>query len=445
MAIIGSSLRRNDIMALLLIALVSLAPIPLGSNRPSLWAITDTLVFAVFFAQTLMRVFDKDERSRFLPNNRVLLVLFAFIALWHVVQILPLGSILPGPESGIGGYGQTISLVPGQTVLMLLNFLAYGVVFILAFQIGQRPGRAHRLYTWTGYMIGAFGLYALYNYAVGDNALLGFSREFYIKDAAGTFINRNNFATFLGLGLVLNTGLVADAIFGALKEGRRPQVMTALVHAAIGALLLAGLLATHSRMGLFASVIGAVVVLALFAIRSGSGARIKVSGVVLVLIGVAAIALLYGQGVLERLGSSQSSLDVRTDLYAQVLELVSLRPLLGFGAGAFEAAFPLVHHLPVSPDLLWDKAHNTYLALFAELGVPMGFLAIAIIALLIGRFISALKVDGVARLGAAISLGTIVQVGLHSLVDFSLEIHAVALLLAFLLGLGRAVSAGVRK
>ncbi len=441
MPMMGSKgLRRNDITALLLIGLVSLAPIPLASNRPGLWAITDMLVFAIFLAQAVMRVFDTDDRSRFLPRNRVIIILFIITSIWHAIQVLPLGAILPGPESGLAGFGETISLVPGQTVLMGLNFLAYGVVFILAYQIGQRPDRTLRLFSWTGYMIGAFAFYALYNFAVDNNALLGLPRQFYVGDAAGTFVNRNSFATFLGAGLVLNTGLVGEAIFGALSERRRPALQTALLHALIAAVLLAGLLATHSRMGLFAGLVGAVTCWLLMMVRSGIGWRIKAAGVAPVVVGLAVIAALYGHGLFERLGSSQTDFDVRASLYGQVWQLVLERPWLGFGAGAFEAAFPLVHHLPVSPDLLWDKAHNTYLTLVAELGLVVGALPVLIFLVLAVRFARALSTGPVARLGAGIGLGVLVQVGVHSLVDFSLEIHAVALLFVFLMGIGTAAT-----
>ncbi|MBU1175689.1 MAG: O-antigen ligase family protein [Alphaproteobacteria bacterium] len=435
-----SRLRRNDVIALALVAVLTLVPIPLGSNRPGLWAITDMLIFLVFLVQAITRVFDKDERARFLPADRLLPIGFVAVAVWHSVQLLPLGQLVSDGQSGIAAFGDTISVVPGQTLLMLLNYLAYGVVFILAFQIGQRPGRAKRLYEYTGYMVAAFGLYALFVLAVQDNALLGMPRQFYVGDAAGTFVNRNSFASFLGLGLVINTGLVALALFGVAREGQRPDLRAAAMHGLLAALLLAALLATHSRMGLFSSLFGALLAATLYAFQSRRGARLRVGTAVVIAFGFGALALMYGQGVLERLGSTQSSLDVRTELYAQVWDLVLLRPMTGFGAGGFEAAFPLVHGLPVSPDLVWDKAHNTYLTLFAELGLGMGLVAIAIVAWLCRRMFGALGAGILPRLGAAVGLGATAQLGLHAFVDFSLEIHAVAILYAFLLGLGMAAT-----
>ena len=444
MAIEGvSSLRRNDVTALALAALVALAPVPLGSNRPVLWIAVDTLVFLILFAQTLMRLFETGERDRFLPRRAAFPVLFAIVALWHLVQVLPLGFLLPGPEAGLGGYGATISLVPGQTILMLLNFLAYGSVAVLAYQTGQRPERARRLFAFAALMVALFALYALYVLAAEGNALLGLPRQYYVEDAAGTFVNRNSFATFLGLGLVVNTALMAEGLFGA-EKGARIAIGAPALHGLAGAVILAALFATHSRMGLFASIVGATLALALFVFPSRSGRRLKLAGGGLILAGSVTLAVLYGGGVIERLTTSQSNPDQRMDIYAQVVELIGHRPLLGFGAGGFEAAFPLVHHLPVSPDRILDKAHNTYLTLMVELGIPVGLLAIALIGLMAFRFARALGQGAMTRLGAAIGLATTAQVGLHSLVDFSLEIHAVALLYAFILGLALAATGGGR-
>ena len=430
----ATGLRRNDVTALALAALVTLAPIPLGSNRPILWVASDALVFVILFAQNLMRLFAPDERARFLPRQSIYLILFAVVALWHLVQVIPLGFLLPGPETGPGGFGTTISLVPGQTLLMLLNFLAYGSVLILAYQVGQRPQRARRLFCFAGLMVGLFALYALYVFAAADNTLLGLPRQYYVGDAAGTFVNRNSFATFLGLGLVINAGLVAEAFLGAEKTARIDLGALAL-HGLAGAIILAALFATHSRMGLFASLAGATLAFVPFIAFSQSGWRPKAAGGVLILAGIAALAVLYGSGVLERLASSGTNLDTRMDIYAQVLDLIGLRPLLGFGAGGFEAAFPLVHHLPVSPDRILDKAHNTYLTLFAELGIPVGLLAIALVGSMGVHFVRVLGQGKMTRLGATLGLAITAQVGVHSLVDFSLEIHAVALLYAFVLGL----------
>src|SRR5690606_38312307 len=136
--------------------------------------------------------------------------------------------------------------------------------------------------------------------------------------------NRNSFATFLGLGLVNAIALLAADIAAARAQGR--QLLAALFVAApaavAGGLILVALFLTTSRMGLAASLAGAGATALLAFGRSGSRwGRIALVGAVAV--GVAALlAWLYGQGVLERLGSVERDVDVRNQLYAQTWQLI---------------------------------------------------------------------------------------------------------------------------
>ena len=135
--------------------------------------------------------------------------------------------------------------------------------------------------------------------------------------------------------------------------------------------------------------------------------------------------LVYGQGLLERLGSVENAADIRMELYGQVIQMIASRPYLGYGGGAFELAYPLFHTPPVSPDLVWDRAHNTYLTLWAELGLIAGSIPILLLLLAGWRIAIGLRQvrsDWTAKVAA---LGVLTAGALHSLVDFSLEIEAV--------------------
>ena len=127
---------------------------------------------------------------------------------------------------------------------------------------------------------------------------------------------------------------------------------------------------------------------------------------------------------------------MRGDLYAQVLGMIAARPWLGYGGGAFEAAYPLVHLPPVSPDLVWDKAHSTYLSLWAELGVIAGSIPMLLVA---GIGADALRLY-LRRRGdwacPAAAVSAIVVVAIHSVVDFSLEIEANVFLFLAILAVG---------
>jgi O-antigen ligase len=195
-------------------------------------------------------------------------------------------------------------------------------------------------------------------------------------------------------------------------------------------------------MGLFVALAGASVVVAL-RLRRIAGQRGVIRVIVfaagmLFFLALAMIALLYGGGVAERLGSTADNANVRLDLYRNVLEMIAANPLLGVGLDNFGEAFRAYQRLPVSPDRDWNLAHNTYLALWAELGLALGSMPILLCALiavaLLRRSLSG-NVTPVSHLSDA-ALAAIAIGALHSLVDFSLEMPANAYLLIALIVLG---------
>jgi O-antigen ligase len=264
----------------------------------------------------------------------------------------------------------------------------------------------------------------------------------YAGSATATFINRNSYATFLSLGLVSATALtraeVQRAQDAGLNLGR--ALLAGLPAAVCWLVILSALVATNSRMGLFAGGCGAAVVAALAVARGGWMRALAI--VVLVLVAGALGLWLYGQGLIERLASAERDFDVRASLYGEVAGLIAQRPLLGFGGGSFEYAFPLVHALPVSLDLVWDRAHSTYLALWSEFGVIAGSLPLVTLAALLLRL--TVRYFGAATVAphALAAIGAIVVAAIHSLTDFSLEIPAGAYLFAATVGLGMSALAG---
>jgi O-antigen ligase len=199
----------------------------------------------------------------------------------------------------------------------------------------------------------------------------------------------------------------------------------------------AALLATQSRMGLFAGVVGSAVAVGLGGSKLSLRGRSWALGISVVLLGVVLLLLMFG-GVLERVGSLESSADVRGALYQEVWEMIWARPWLGYGGGSFETAFPLVHHAPVSPDLLWDKTHDTYLALWSELGLIAGSIPILIVAALVLRTFVAFWRSTSAWSIPLAAIGVVIAGALHSTVDFSLEIQADTYFFLAVLALGLA-------
>ncbi len=402
--------RFHNGLGLALLALVALAPAPLGSNRPMFWMLSAALVFllaTVFFARMAWQ------------GRRWPIPLRAF---WPLAlgAGLYLGFIALQASELLAS---AASVAPRASLLAFIRALSYAVFFFLVLQMAANGQRAR-------WMVKGLLLSVLVYALLGFLARFGAGSGLYAwlpqnpdGNATGPFINRNAFATYLGFGLLTALALFARRL-RALTGPRFADPML-LLYGAAGMLILVTLLATNSRMGTASALFAAGSFVALLLAkrqRLGAG-RIALGGLLLAL-GLAAAFYLYGGALLERLGSVERDADVRFALYQQVWEMILARPWAGFGADSFALAFQPFHHLPVSPDLVWDKAHNTYLANWAELGLVFGSLPVAMLAGLavyLGRVALTRRRNFILPLWG---LCLILQGGLHALADFSLEIQA---------------------
>lgn len=351
--------------------------------------------------------------------------------LFLLIQALPLGWLAGAPTgiqlNGLELAHDRISIAPLATLLMLTRQLSYALFFALTLQVCVNDSQRQRL---LALMLGGIVAYAIYgevSLQLGDT-ILGVPKWTYLGSATGPFVNRNSFATFLAFGAIL----AASQIGGALVRQHQRHVddgriagnasRIALYGMAL-VFLLAIIVATQSRMGLFAAAFGLLVVLFIvtFAIRRARLLLILVP--LLVLAGLMA-ALLFGQNLFERLEALDGQTDARWALFSQTMELIAQRPLLGFGGDSFELAFPLVHDPALTPDLVWSRAHNTYLSLWAELGVVVGSFPVIAIAYIACRLIGGLRRGNGSFVAPCAAIGVIVVGGVHSLADFSLEIQA---------------------
>lgn len=127
-------------------------------------------------------------------------------------------------------------------------------------------------------------------------------------------------------------------------------------------------------------------------------------------------------------------------MYSATLTGISDNPYLGYGYGygSYESTFRLYRTKEIRGN--YNKAHNTYLENIFELGIP------AASALFLSIFLIALKcLTGVWSrqrnwIYPAIGFSSTVLVAAHSFVDFSLQIPAVAVTYAAILGAGFAQS-----
>ncbi|UVC08916.1 O-antigen ligase family protein [Rhizobium sp. TH2] len=437
-------------LSLLLITL----PLILGGNRPMAWtlyALLLSLLAVYYFAMLLWNGIDPRITVSDLKFPTALLIVFCG---YIVLQTLPLASMLPAsilylPEGVLPP--ETISISPQDTLLGFARWINIALTGYLALQIAANSIRAARFLRILFWIAAAHAIYGLLlRYQFGDTIL--FTQKWaYIGFATGGFVNRNSFATFLAIGSVIGVIRLYD-IFRQ-RPNDNGQGLFMLLNVREGLLLpllgwlmiLIAIVATSSRMGLFASFAGMAVAVGLFHARRSertTGPLGTVAALGLLIVGATTIAYLYGTSLMERFQTVDQSTEVRMQLYDQIWGMVMVRPWTGFGGGTFEYAYPLFHQSPVNFDFVWDRAHSSYLALWSEYGLIFGTLPMILVlyffALLAGTYLKSTKADAfvIAAIGATVA------VAIHSSVDFSLEMHGVTLFYVALLAgaVGKSVS-----
>jgi O-antigen ligase len=434
-----------------LLFLLALAPLPLGSNRPAAWALLALAfgVLTVVFA--LASLIRRDLIAVSLRRTAIPMGLFAVVLLWIVWQDSSIFSFAAHPlwkDAGtlLGGQVRPrMSGDPDGTGSALVRLASYGAACWLAMQVCRDPLRA-RAFLWVVAVTGA--LYALYGLLVqfsGNQSLLWMQKWAYLDSLTSTFVNRNSYATYAGIGLVVTLALLREQfgeILLAIRHGYENdrKFVESAVLLVMALLMATALFLTRSRGGI-ASTGVAIFVLSLLALRGGGdlpGRKIFIAVTVVAVLGVAAIS---GEGVVQRLSGHPSGDDAqRPIIWARALAAVAQRPFAGHGYGAFETVFPAWQDPRQIFAQSIDKAHNTYVELLFELGIPATILLLAAPLYMIGLCIRSLSREGREPVFATATIAASILVGVHALADFSLQIPAVAVTYAMILGMGFAQS-----
>ena len=440
-----------------LLAALVLAPLPFASNRPWSWSVLSFVagVLLVLWAVAALR--DRAVVAVALRRVWPFVLCFAAIVGWIVVQAgawTPAQWHHPAWAAASAALGEpldgAISVDPEMTSVALMRLLAYAGVFWLALQLGRDEKRARTL-LWTLACAGfAYAVYGLVIAFAGYNTILWYERWAYADSLTSTFVNRNSFATYAGLTLVVVLGLLFDEIRRGAGSNlmSRPGIRWLLEHlpGRLGLLLLmattlgSALLLTGSRGGMASFMVGLAVLSLGFAAFPGNRPLIGYVIVAIVAVFVAGILALSGDVVLARFDRAVEDAVGRTGVYGVVLDAVVADPWVGTGYGTFEVAFQSVRDASISTPFVYDKAHNSYLEFAFEAGVP----AFAVMMGLLGG-LAALCAHGIwkhreGRLYPCIGLAAAALVAAHALVDFGIQMPAVAVTFAALLGVASAQS-----
>lgn len=443
------------------------APFPLGSNRPWSWSLLCLLISACWFLWC-MSVWMQPRSLASLSRGLVGPIVLAVLALtWGIVQILPIVPQawthpvwqLANGVLGVHSHG-TISMAPWRSETELMKLGTYAMAAWLARVYTVRTERAGFL---SNAIIVIGALYAVYAFILASTGYTQFELFYGMpatatRDVAGPFVNHNNYATYAGLiALCAGVRLVA-AGWGSVvaSRGLRTLVLT-LTHYLFGRgvfflaaaiLALSTVIATGSRAGNFAALSGMATLLLLSMVLGVHQARAGwVTGVALAIFaGVAVLFAISGDYLGSRLNDIAASGlhdDTRLLLWNAALRMIRDAPLLGLGLGTYQTAYPLYSD-EIMPFMM-DKAHNDYLELAAGWGLPAVLMWWSALVWLVGICVHGTYIRRRNRLYPMLAVGATVLVGVHSIFDFSLQMPAISLTYAAILGLGIAQAFPTRE
>src|SRR5690606_24211042 len=143
--------------------------------------------------------------------------------------------------------------------------------------------------------------------------------------------------------------------------------------------------------------------------------------------------------ITARMGELVENIVPRRQIYELALHAIGQRPLLGTGLGTFGQIFRMLRDEDFGPqEAAYDVVHNSYLELALEAGLP----ATAMLYLALLLFFLALLLGVRTRRRAVIfpcgGIATMAMLGLHAVVDFSLQIPAITATFAFICGVASA-------
>lgn len=439
-------------------AMLAFAPLPFGSNRPLWWTVL-ALWTGGMMAAYAYRIWSGRERPG-IGLWALLPIVLPYLAavLWAIVQTWPIpfdGLAHPiwndASDALVGKpMSQHISLDPHRTGTGVMRLLTYAGIFWLALQFGRDRVFADRLLkvlTWTGLVYATYGVIV---HVFGVERVLWYPKQAYVGFLTSTFINRNSYATYAALGLMCSTAV----LFTVLRDSLQRKTLTKrtwmhLIETLTGpgavplvatCILGTALLQTVSRAGEVCTMIGLLVFMILTGVARLVAWRhtfVPVFGIVVVTI---VLLLINGTNVMSRIQTLNADRIERTQMYEVTANAIGDAPVVGVGLGTFPSIFAMYRQPSYVNTMPVENAHNSYLENALELGLPATILLLGSLGAVLEACIMALKRRKRGRIFPIVGIAAITTVTLHAVVDFSLEIPAVAVTFAAIIGVACAQS-----
>lgn len=435
-------------LAVWLSLLLAAAPWPLGGAIP-MAAITFTVLTTATAALAVL-IPALPERRPFTAPVMVAGLMVLGVGVWMVIQVIPgmgAGWAHPGWTYAPAGQGVgSISIDPDSGVFQMVRFSGYVGLFLAVLVATTDRKLADLLHNAMMAIVTLYALYGLVAWILDFETVAGFGPVAYVGDVTSTFVNRNSWATFANLGLVLILARLAQDFEegpGSTLRARVVEMFQTITPSLLLKLIAFFVVATasilsHSRGGFLSAAVALplMIVIILAAVRPRASI-IAVSVLVVAVAGVWIVAA-SGEGVLARLEQLDMQFDPggagRLAAWTICMQLIGDRPWLGHGLGSFEAVFQTSNDERFT--LIYDLAHNTYIEHMLEIGIPATIVLYGAVAILFGMCVRGVFRRRRDRVYAVAAVGATLLVGLHALVDFSIQIPAIAMFYTAILATG---------
>ncbi len=444
----------------MLAALIVWAPFPLGSNRPWAWSILELGIFGA----GLLWLAGWARRESF-PGSvvRAARPAFVLLALWLLflmLQWIPLPPALVrtlSPRAAElhaaadyllgGGRYITLSIDPHASFVFWLKHCAYALGFALTLLLVR--GRT-RLAWLCGAIVASGLLQAFYgsfmHLARIDVEVLGMPIH-HTAQASGGYVNRNHLAGLLEMCLAVGIGLMVAQLedrprrswHDFLQDTARLLLSGRAMLRLVLVIMVVALVMTRSRMGntaFFASLLVTGASALVLSRHAPRGTVILIAS--LIVVDLALIGTWFGvERTVQRITETTvQNVEDRVDPSVYAIKILDEYPLFGTGGGTFYTAFAPYRGQDI-PDY-YDHAHNDYVQFLTDTGIIGGTL---LGLLVLSSFIAAVLAQARRRdpFTRGIAFGVvmgILAIGIHSAVDFNLQIPANAFIFMILLAIG---------
>ena len=451
----------------LLIAILAWMQFPLGSNRPWAWSFLVLLIALDWVLWIPSGLADGASLARLARRLAIPAMLMIAVLVWiwlQSVSFMPvdwhadvwgfISHALGKPVTG------AVSFNPYVTQTELMKLASYAAIGWLAAALSLRHDNARTLFIAIVAIATAYAVYGIVLSALNTSQVTLFEGDPppYGRAVSGGLVAKNSFATFTGMAFLASLTLLVEAGQHRIvaMRGWRTHVRT-LVQFATGSgakwlitsiILLAALIASQSRAGVIATLVGLVGIFALSLSVSARRGNTRWT-----LIGGAAAAVLMfalfvasGQSLearFEQLIETHGAGELRPTMWDAAMRAIADHPYTGTGLGTYPDVFNLYARSFVP--FVVDRAHNDYLEFTMGVGIPAAILWIAALAIVVLQCVVGVLKRHRRRCYAMTAIGASLLVAFHSIFDFSLQMPAVAVLYAALLGIGIGQSQRTRE